>query len=100
MVLSAGDAGVRRTDDIPLIVPNVVEHLLRQRAGRARHEGELDISQQVAIGDIPTIRIAAHPAGAMVGFLDGHVLLLTKQTASYIAKRLAIRDDGGVIPDF
>jgi prepilin-type processing-associated H-X9-DG protein len=44
--------------------------------------------------------LAAHPAGAMVGFLDGHVLLLTKQTATYIAKRLAIRDDGGVIPDF
>jgi len=44
--------------------------------------------------------LAAHPAGAMVGFLDGHVLLLTKQTATYICKRLAIRDDGGVIPDF
>ena len=44
--------------------------------------------------------LAAHPAGAMVGFLDGHVLLLTKQTATYIIKRLAIRDDGGVIPDF
>ncbi|WP_254511110.1 DUF1559 domain-containing protein [Anatilimnocola floriformis] len=44
--------------------------------------------------------LAAHPAGAMVGFLDGHVLLLTKQTATYILKRLAIRDDGGVIPDF
>jgi prepilin-type N-terminal cleavage/methylation domain-containing protein/prepilin-type processing-associated H-X9-DG protein len=44
--------------------------------------------------------LSAHPAGAMCGFLDGHVLLLTKQTATYIAKRLAIRDDGGVIPDF
>ncbi len=44
--------------------------------------------------------LAAHPAGAMVGFLDGHVLLLTKQTSTLICKRLAIRDDGGVIPDF
>jgi prepilin-type processing-associated H-X9-DG protein len=44
--------------------------------------------------------LSAHPAGAMVGFLDGHVQLITKQTATYILKRLAIRDDGGVIPDF
>lgn len=43
--------------------------------------------------------LSAHPAGAMVGFLDGHVILITKQTATYVAKRLAIRDDGGVIPD-
>jgi len=41
--------------------------------------------------------LAAHPAGAMVGFLDGHVQMLTKQTAMWIAKRLAIRDDGGVV---
>ena len=41
---------------------------------------------------------SAHPAGAMVGFLDGHVLLLTKQTATFIQKRLAIRDDGGSMP--
>jgi len=44
--------------------------------------------------------LSAHPAGAMVGYLDGHVALLTKQTATYILKRLAIRDDGGVLPDF
>jgi prepilin-type N-terminal cleavage/methylation domain-containing protein/prepilin-type processing-associated H-X9-DG protein len=43
--------------------------------------------------------LSAHPAGAMVGFLDGHVLLITKQTARYIVKRYAIRDDGGVIPE-
>jgi prepilin-type N-terminal cleavage/methylation domain-containing protein/prepilin-type processing-associated H-X9-DG protein len=43
--------------------------------------------------------LSAHPAGAMVGYLDGHVQLITKQTATYVAKRLAIRDDGGVIPD-
>ena len=41
---------------------------------------------------------SAHPAGAMVGFLDGHVILLTKKTSTVIQKRLAIRDDGGVIP--
>jgi prepilin-type N-terminal cleavage/methylation domain-containing protein/prepilin-type processing-associated H-X9-DG protein len=43
---------------------------------------------------------SGHPAGAMIGYLDGHVQLLTKQTATYVMKRLAIRDDGGVIPDF
>jgi prepilin-type processing-associated H-X9-DG protein len=44
--------------------------------------------------------LSGHPAGAMIGYLDGHVQLLTKQTATYVLKRLAIRDDGGVIPDF
>jgi prepilin-type processing-associated H-X9-DG protein len=44
--------------------------------------------------------LAAHPAGAMVAFMDGHVVLLTKQTSVYVLKRLAIRDDGGVIPEF
>lgn len=44
--------------------------------------------------------LSGHPAGATVGFLDGHIQLLTKQTAKWIAKRLAIRDDGGVIPEF
>lgn len=44
--------------------------------------------------------LSAHPAGAMVGYLDGHVQLLTKQTARWVSKRLAIRDDGGVLPDF
>jgi prepilin-type N-terminal cleavage/methylation domain-containing protein/prepilin-type processing-associated H-X9-DG protein len=43
--------------------------------------------------------LSAHPAGAMVGYLDGHVQLVTKQMAKYVLKRLAIRDDGGVIPD-
>lgn len=41
--------------------------------------------------------LAAHPAGAMVAYADGHIQLLTKQTALYIVKRLAIRDDSGVI---
>jgi prepilin-type processing-associated H-X9-DG protein len=44
--------------------------------------------------------LSAHPAGAMVGYMDGHVALLTKQTAQYVLHRLAIRDDGGVLPDF
>ncbi|WP_425618177.1 DUF1559 domain-containing protein [Anatilimnocola sp. NA78] len=43
--------------------------------------------------------ISGHPAGAIAGYLDGHVQLLTKQTPTYILKRLAIRDDGGVIPE-
>ena len=42
--------------------------------------------------------LSAHPAGAMVGFLDGHVLLITKSTSTLILKRLAIRDDGGSMP--
>jgi prepilin-type processing-associated H-X9-DG protein len=44
--------------------------------------------------------LSAHPAGAMVGYLDGHVALITKQTEEYILRRLAIRDDGGKLPDF
>jgi prepilin-type N-terminal cleavage/methylation domain-containing protein/prepilin-type processing-associated H-X9-DG protein len=43
--------------------------------------------------------LSAHPAGAMVGYLDGHVQLVMKQMPKYVIKRLAIRDDGGVIPD-
>lgn len=42
--------------------------------------------------------LSAHPAGAMVGYVDGHVQLLTKQTSLHLQKRLAIRDDGGEIP--
>lgn len=42
--------------------------------------------------------LAAHPAGAMVGYLDGHVQLITKQTAPDMVKKLSNRDDGGVIP--
>ncbi|WP_425616877.1 DUF1559 domain-containing protein [Anatilimnocola sp. NA78] len=41
---------------------------------------------------------SAHPAGAMVGFVDGHVQLLSKQTSLDVLKRLAIRDDGGELP--
>jgi prepilin-type processing-associated H-X9-DG protein len=41
--------------------------------------------------------LSAHPNGSMVGYLDGHVELLTRQTAQYIIGRLATRDDGGVI---
>lgn len=44
--------------------------------------------------------LSAHPAGAMVGFLDGHVILLTKQTAPHLLKRLAQRDDGGKVEGF
>lgn len=42
---------------------------------------------------------SAHPAGAMVGFVDGHVVLLTKQTSLHVLKRLAQRDDGGKLPE-
>lgn len=41
--------------------------------------------------------LSAHPAGAMVGFLDGHVLLMTKETSLYIQRRLADRDDVGEV---
>jgi prepilin-type processing-associated H-X9-DG protein len=44
--------------------------------------------------------LSAHAAGAMIAYLDGHVALITKQTPTYILKRLANRDDGGVLPDF
>jgi prepilin-type processing-associated H-X9-DG protein len=38
--------------------------------------------------------LSAHPAGAMVAYVDGHVVLLTKGTAVEIVQRLASRDDG------
>lgn len=41
--------------------------------------------------------LSAHPAGAMVGYADGHVAMLTKGTAVWLIKKLAARDDGGVI---
>jgi len=44
--------------------------------------------------------LSGHPAGAMVAFADGHVQLLTKQTASSVLKRLANRDGGAEIPEF
>ncbi|WP_254506819.1 DUF1559 domain-containing protein [Anatilimnocola floriformis] len=40
---------------------------------------------------------AAHPAGVMTGFADGHVQLLTTQTHFVIVKRLSTRDDGAVV---
>jgi prepilin-type processing-associated H-X9-DG protein len=40
--------------------------------------------------------VAAHPAGAMVGYLDGHVMLLTKQTSIEIIQKLSCRDEGAV----
>jgi prepilin-type N-terminal cleavage/methylation domain-containing protein/prepilin-type processing-associated H-X9-DG protein len=57
-------------------------------------------TQGVGVRGPATPLLSAHPAGAMVGYLDGHVALITKQTATYVLKRLAIRDDGGVLPDF
>lgn len=42
---------------------------------------------------------SAHPAGAMVVFLDGHVQLLTKQTSLEVQKKLAQRDDGGILAE-
>ena len=44
--------------------------------------------------------LSAHPNGAMVVFMDGHVQLLTKQTHFAIVKRLATRDDGQTIGDY
>jgi prepilin-type N-terminal cleavage/methylation domain-containing protein/prepilin-type processing-associated H-X9-DG protein len=44
--------------------------------------------------------LSAHPNGAQVAFMDGHVQLLTRQTDIVILKRLATRDDGGTIGDF
>ncbi|WP_425616880.1 DUF1559 domain-containing protein [Anatilimnocola sp. NA78] len=41
-----------------------------------------------------------HPAGAMAGFVDGHVQLLTKETDPSVLKRLAIRDDGDLLLDY
>jgi prepilin-type processing-associated H-X9-DG protein len=39
--------------------------------------------------------LSAHPSGAMVGFLDGHVQFMTKRGSLEVLKKLANRDDGG-----
>jgi prepilin-type processing-associated H-X9-DG protein len=41
---------------------------------------------------------SAHGNGAMVGFLDGHVVFLMSNTGLEVLQRLAVRDDGGVVP--
>jgi len=38
--------------------------------------------------------LSAHPAGAMVAYVDGHVFILPKETAVEILQKLACRDDG------
>ncbi|WP_254507473.1 DUF1559 family PulG-like putative transporter [Anatilimnocola floriformis] len=43
---------------------------------------------------------SAHGNGAMVGFVDGHVVLLTSDTALDVLQKLAVRDDGGATPRF
>ena len=55
-------------------------------------------SQGIGRAGLNNPLLSAHPAGAMVGYADGHVQLLTKQTDLWVIKRLAIRDDGGVVP--
>jgi hypothetical protein len=35
----------------------------------------------------------------MVGFLDGHVVLLSSQLQLDVLQKLAIRDDGGQTPE-
>jgi prepilin-type processing-associated H-X9-DG protein len=44
--------------------------------------------------------LSAHPSGAMVGYLDGHVQLLSKQMSRGVLKKLACRDEDGPRPDF
>lgn len=44
--------------------------------------------------------LSAHPAGAMVGYMDGHAQLIPRKTAVDVLKKLAVRDDCGMIPDF
>ena len=41
---------------------------------------------------------SAHGNGAMVGFLDGHVVFLNSNTALDVLQKLAVRDDGGITP--
>lgn len=39
-----------------------------------------------------------HGAGAIVGFLDGHVMFLSSKSDTDLLYRLCSRDDGGVLP--
>lgn len=41
---------------------------------------------------------SAHGAGAMVGFLDGHVVFLSNNTNPEVLYMLSCRDDGGALP--
>jgi hypothetical protein len=42
---------------------------------------------------------SAHGSGALVGFLDGHIVWLMSNTSLQVLQRLAVRDDGGEVPE-
>ena len=58
---------------------------------------DLEIRESVPRCGLNNPLLSAHPAGAMIGFMDGHVQLLTKQASLDVQKKLSQRDDGGVL---
>jgi len=102
-------AGTNRAGTIPqdlsAILPGQIANLITLEHGVSinNKQGNRDThpnwgTQGIGTRGLNNPPTSEHPAGAMAGFLDGHVQLLTKQTDPYVLKRLAIRDDGGMIP--
>jgi prepilin-type N-terminal cleavage/methylation domain-containing protein/prepilin-type processing-associated H-X9-DG protein len=95
-----------RADDEPIPADRVfnlitIEHPvgINNRGGKSDTHPDWG-THGIGPGGLNNPLLAGHPAGAQVGFVDGHVQLITKQTDIVVLKRLAQRDDGRPIPDF
>lgn len=71
---------------------------LSQPVGLNNRRGKLDAApnwgtQGIGRAGLNNPLLSAHPAGAMVAYLDGHTEMLTKQTPLHIIQSLAIRDN-------
>jgi prepilin-type processing-associated H-X9-DG protein len=93
------------TQNGPAIISNSVCNLITidQAVGTNNRDGKSDTHPNWGTKGIGRCGFnnplsSAHSGGAMVGFLDGHVVLLKRQTSTLVLKQLAIRDDGGIIP--
>lgn len=103
--LAGTDLDSRIARDSPAVPANRVCNLvtLEHAVGTNNRGGKNDQhpnwgTQGIGRAGLNNPLLAAHPAGAMVAYLDGHVQMLTKQTDPFIIKRLGMRDDGGEIP--
>lgn len=91
----------------PPIGPNRVCNLItiHHRIGTNNRQGARDKAPNWGTAGIGRCGfnnplLSAHPGGAIVGYLDGHVQLLTKDTSLGVLKQLACRDENGPRPDF
>lgn len=90
----------------PAIPPHRVCNLItiHHRVGISNRHGSNDSdpdwgTQGIGRCGLNNPLVSAHPSGAMVGYLDGHVQLLAKETSIVILKRLAGRDESAHWPD-